>query len=734
MLHVTFANPLPAWAILLVLAGLAAIAWFAYSSLLPASRRRHALAALRFATLALLFLFLLRPIRSTDDGLRDAIVPILVDGSRSMAIDDAGGRRRIDRAREMVERTLVPAISTSFHTEVLSFGDGLAVTQPPDLKATGRRSDLGGALAAVLDRYRGRAIAGIVLLSDGGDTGTTPLPEQIPPVYAFGVGSPSIAFDREVVSVTAAEAVFDDSRVDLAVSAVAHGPQSEPIALRLLENGKPIEVRRVAAAGDGVPVRATFRVAPARGQPVVYTVEVPAAPGERVPENNARSVLVQSSARVRHVLFLEGAPGFEHSFLKRAWAADPSLDVDSVVRKGRNEQGTDTFYIQASRARTAPLTSGYPARVEDLFAYDALVLANVEAGQLTRAQQEMTRAFVGQRGGGMLVLGARSFVKPGLAGTPLEEVLPLELSDRGDIVLPASSRGINRVTLTPAGESHPVMQLGTDPEQVRKRWDAAPALASAIPLGGPRPGASVLAVTGGAGGTARALVAVQRYGEGRAMVFTGEASWRWRMLLPSSDRSYDTFWRQAVRWLAIGSTEPIAIAAPPGGSAGDTLPVRIAVRNAAFVAQRDATVDLRVTAPDGRTQVVRADAVPGDPAGGYVARITPGSTGVFRLTAEARNGASALGSASASMLVGGADSEMADPRLNAQVLQRIAIASGGRLLTNAEAGSVPGRLRAGLPAARLAVTHDLWHTAWSFAAIVALLAAEWVLRRRWGLR
>ena len=105
MPNVTLANPLPAWAILLVLAGLAAVAWFAYAGL-PASRRRNALAALRFATLALLCLFLLRPIRSTDDGLRDAIVPILVDSSRSMAIDDAGGRRRIDRARDIVETTL----------------------------------------------------------------------------------------------------------------------------------------------------------------------------------------------------------------------------------------------------------------------------------------------------------------------------------------------------------------------------------------------------------------------------------------------------------------------------------------------------------------------------------------------------------------------------------------------------------------------------------------------------
>jgi hypothetical protein len=29
---------------------------------------------------------------------------------------------------------------------------------------------------------------------------------------------------------------------------------------------------------------------------------------------------------------------------------------------------------------------------------------------------------------------------------------------------------------------------------------------------------------------------------------------------------------------------------------------------------------------------------------------------------------------------------------------------------------------------------DLWHQAWAFALVVALLSAEWTLRRRWGLR
>jgi uncharacterized membrane protein len=736
MAGLTFANALPWWGLVLVVGAIGTVSWLAYAKGPIAPGRRGVLIGLRFMTLAVLVLFLMRPIRSSDDGMRDVVVPILVDVSRSMSIEDSEGQRRIDRARDVVLHDLLPALAPRFKVEVLAFGETLKATAPADFAAAARRSDLSGAIAAVRDRYRGRPVGGIVLISDGGDTGLNPLPDRVPPVYAIGIGSQTAGRDREVSSVTAAEAIFDDSRIDLAVSAVSHGHGTEPLALQLLENGRPIEVRRMSPAADGVPVQATFQVSPPRGSATVYTVEIPAAAEELVPENNTRSVLVQPPARARHLLFVEGAPGFEHSFLKRAWASDPGLDVDSIVRKGQNEQGVDTYYIQASPSRTDALASGYPTRAEDLFAYDALVLANVDAGQLTREQQELTRAFVGRRGGGLLVLGARSFGKPGLVDTPLEEVLPLQLSDRGDAVLPASlSRGMNRVALTSAGEFHPVMQLGAGVDETRKRWDATPSLASTVPLGGPRPGASVLAVTSGAGGIARALVAVQRYGEGRSMVFTGEGAWRWRMLQPSSDKSYDTFWRQAVRWLAVSATDPVAVTLPAGGSPGETLPVRVVVRNAAFVSQWDATVEVQVTSPEGRIQSVRAALVrDGEEDGVYVGRFRADAPGVYRVRADAVRGSVPAGSAAAAVLVGGSDPEMSDPRLNMQVLQRIALASGGRVLTGEDRASLIDLLRAGVPAARLAVTHDLWHTGWSFATIVMLLGAEWLLRRRWGLR
>lgn len=736
----TFANPLPWWAVLPLLAVAALVAWLAYRRFAATATRRYSLSALRFITLVAIAVVLMRPVaRSSDADARDAVVPILVDTSRSMGIEDADGRRRVDAARSFVAKELAPALNGRFQTEVLSFGETLTPSSVDALGAAARRSDLAGALAAVRERYRGRPVAGIVLLSDGGDTGGTI--EQTgggdvaAPVYAFGIGSEMSGRDKEVLSVTAAEAVLDESRVDLAVSAVTRANTAEPIELRLLENGRSLEVRHVRPPAGGGPVREVFQVSPPSGAATIYTVEIPPGPGELVPENNSRSVLVQPPARQRRVLLVEGAPGFEHSFLKRALAADRGIELDSVVRKGVDEAGADTFYIQAARSRSAALTSGFPPDAASLFAYDAIVFGNVGAQQLTTAQLEMTRDFVSRRGGGLLVLGARSFLRGGLVGTAVEDALPVSLDQRADTAVPASARPANRVAVTDAGLAHPVMQLSAAADDTRKRWDSLPPLASAAPSGAARAGATVLATTSGAGGISRALVAVQRYGEGRSMVFTGEASWRWRMLQPSSDRGYETFWRQAIRWLAIGANDPVTIFPAAATAPGDELALRVAVRDPSFQPVRDAHVQLHVSGPDGRLQEI--DAAPDQAESGsavFSARFTPGQPGVYNVTSRARRGTADAGTASTSFLVGGADVEMTDPRVNLPVLARLAAASGGRLLEPGQTSELLNALRANAPAAALAARRDLWHNGWSLAAIISLLAAEWLLRRKWGLR
>ena len=130
-----FAIGIPWWALVLLAAALVAVAWGAYAgAIVPLSwQKRTVLVALRALTLLLLAACLLRPVRvMPPDQENKAIVPILVDASRSMRLADADGRPRIDAARAIVSG-LNPQLAARFKPEIWTFGSELtnpAVTGP----------------------------------------------------------------------------------------------------------------------------------------------------------------------------------------------------------------------------------------------------------------------------------------------------------------------------------------------------------------------------------------------------------------------------------------------------------------------------------------------------------------------------------------------------------------------------------------------------------------------------
>src|SRR3954469_17263088 len=192
-----FAYPLPWWLAVILAAAVGALVYTEYrrplSPLTPA--QRGVLAGLRVLALTALVVFVCRPIAVLPPtGSRDAIVPILVDASRSMRLADADGQTRLARANGLLKTELGPALTSHFKTEVYSIGDRMVPAKIDGFSADSRRTDLSGALASGRERYRGQRVAGIVVISDGADTGAgqadgLPSSSGGPPVFAVGVGS-----------------------------------------------------------------------------------------------------------------------------------------------------------------------------------------------------------------------------------------------------------------------------------------------------------------------------------------------------------------------------------------------------------------------------------------------------------------------------------------------------------------------------------------------------------------
>ena len=737
-----FQVSVPWWVLAALVGGVGLIAYWAYAHPpVPLSRpQRVPLMVLRFAGLLLLILFLLRPVGPALSPAADTLVPILIDVSRSMSVTDVNGARRIDHAARLVRDELVPRLVPDFQIEVLAFGTDLVPADVTTLEADAPLSDLTGALSAVSDQYRGRSVAGIVIVSDGGDTGSQDVRQVLThgsiPVYPVAVGSARLHHDLEVTDLTVASPTMSSSVVDVEVGVVAYGHGEGPVEVRLTEDGRLLNVRRIRLPGDGVPVLTVFQVSPKRDAATMYTVQVPANHGEEITENNTRSVIVAPPGNPRRVLMVEGSPGYDHSFLKRVWLADSGVSLDAVVRKGQNDRGEHTFYIQADPERMAALATGYPIAEEALYAYDMVVLANIEAEFLRPDQLAMTAAFVAERGGGLLLFGKTSLTSRGLVGSPLEELLPLELSDRSESLGGIGTSVLaNKVALTEDGAAHPVMRVAPTESENRQRWANVPVLTSSVAMGAPRPGASVLALVGPSGGEMGPLIAVQRYGRGRTMVFTGEAAWRWQMQLPANDRMYESLWGQAVRWLVAAAPKPVTLT--PSGrnpSPGEVVYLDVDVVDDAHLPVFDASPVIHLTGPDGDATTLNVRLTDGV-SGPYTAQFSPERPGVYRIEVEVEHEEAFPDTVSDWLLVGGVNTEFVDPRLNEEVLRRVATASGGRMIGPGELDELPELLRArlftgGVPGA----PRDLWHGVWSFVIVLMILATEWILRRTWGMR
>ena len=124
-----FAHALPWWLAVVLAGAIGGAVFLEYrrplSPVTPV--QRGVLASVRTLALTLLILFLFRPIvMLPPSGPRGAVVPILVDVSRSMRLADADGQPRLTRAAAILTSDLLPALTPHFAAEVYSFGETLA--------------------------------------------------------------------------------------------------------------------------------------------------------------------------------------------------------------------------------------------------------------------------------------------------------------------------------------------------------------------------------------------------------------------------------------------------------------------------------------------------------------------------------------------------------------------------------------------------------------------------------
>lgn len=747
--HLALRTPVPIWIFVLIALAAAGLVILFYRRLPVAASpgMKAVFTALKILPLLLIVCCLLEPVIVTSRVTpRQGFLLLMFDDSRSMGIQDGGqGLSRVEAAkRRFLDDGLLEGLGSRFRVRTYRFAESAErVADIATLDASGSATDVSGALSQAAGEFRDLPVAAVVLVTDGADNmsagtdklenATAYLASQDIPVYTVGAGEERIGRDVEILKVAASDKVTEGTVTDLSVTLRSFGYAGRSIDLNIMEGGRLVETVPVRLGRDGDIQRVRVFLSPESPGMLEYTAEVSPQGSEMIVENNARSFLVDNRSKTGRVLYVEGYPRREFKFIRRALDEDPRIDMISMVRISPDGR----IYRQGIRDPEQELSAGYPGSRAELFTYDAVVFGDIEASWFTPGQLAITEAFVSERGGGFLMLGGlNAFREGGYAGTPIEDLLPVELT--GD----EWAMGIvdHAFRLEPAedGVHHPLLRFGPTPEENRAVWDGLPELIGYNRVGRVKPGAAVLAVdpTVDVLEGSNVLLAAQRYGRGRSMAFTGFSTWRWQMHLPSEDQSHERFWRQMIRWIALYAPGRVAVATDKtnyGGHETVIIESRLFDRN--YEPVDGASVWAHVTGPAGQSTAVQLEWSLGK-EGLYRGEYRPALGGVHRVEVSVRPpGADedALLRDQTGFTVAPSATEFTDAALHAEDLARLARSTDGAYLPLSEAGRLTEMIRPVEDTATSTRERDLRDAPVLFAAVLLFLSAEWFLRRQKGL-
>lgn len=700
------------------------------------------LVAFRGLALLVVLLCLARPSLVLSTVVpQQSFVAVVVDDSKSMAVDDEGGDMRGRRALDLLAAEgggLLDGLAERFKVRLFAAGRELRrVSGAAELTFGENASHLGEAMLRGADELGTVPLAGLVLLSDGADNSGATLDEILPelkargvPVYTVGFGSERFERDIEVSRVEAPRRVLAGSSLMVEVTVEQSGYSGESVDLEVLDGGRIVTSQplRFPATGEAVVSGVSFKATEAGPRDFQFRV-VPRR-GEVVAGNNQRHALIQVDDSTEKILYFEGEPRFELKFLRRAVADDDNLQLVVLQRTAENR------FSRFELDDPTELAGGFPASREELFGYRGLILGSIEASFFTHDQLRMIGDFASQRGGGFLMLGGRrSFSEGGWAGTPVADMLPVMLGPaaggEGD---PFFSQ--LEVELTPWGKGHPALRLADSEQASLEIWQGLPRVSTFNPVTRLKPGATSLLAGRGEGIPGEQIVlAHQRYGRGRALAFTVHDSWRWQMHadVPVDDMSHETLWRQLLRWLVAYAPERVEVRAVRDiVSPGETVELVAEVRDESFLEINSARVTATVRTPAGGELALPLDWTvekDGEYRGSFVAP----EAGLYAVELEAASRDSELGRGSAWVQAAALDDELFDAELRGEWLRRVAEETRGRYYRPELAQRLVEEMALGRDGSTVIERRALWDMPMVFLVLITLLVVEWTLRRRTGL-
>ena len=599
------------------------------------------------------------------------------------------------------------------------------------LRASEPRTALADSIADLLRRDPSEVPAAIILCSDGRENASRATLADVAaqcklagvPVHVYVPGS-SAEGQIQLRDFSLAEAVFVDDTAVIPVRFRGRGFKDAQVELTARLGGREVArkvVPLVSLAGSD-DQRESLSFVPAKGdalpskQDFTVGVRVVTDLGQAADEKSRQVRVID---RKLQVLVAENQPRWDYKFLQRALQRDRRVEA--------------SFYLASADRETSqggpPYLPAFPASQEELAKYDLIVLGDLSASAFSPTQLEALKNHVAE-GGGLITIAGRQ-APSSWVGTPLAEVLPVELS--GDRSAERPREPFSPV-LTPSSVRQSALKLDDDPAENAKIWAELPGLTTYYAANRLKPATDVLLAHPSdrtADGKPMPLVATHYYGKGFVVFSAIDETWRWRY--NKADAYFGRYWSQLIylagaprttgtrfTQLALDSPDPLL---------GQLAPVYARLLRPDSTPQTVESVEGVIEQQDApanstaRTRRVTFRRLPGQP-GEYSATVPFNQVGSFTLTVD---NAGSPGQLEYRVSLP-PDHELAPGAPDEAALAQLASDTGGKLYREEQLDTLPGSV---LPQVTRQVSRAetvLWNR-WALLWLVLVWSAEWVVRR-----
>ena len=619
------------------------------------------------------------------------------------------------------------------------------------LAASGRHTNLGGAVRQALEKSREAYVASVVLLTDGrrnlGPRGAEIArfleQRKVPHTLVLPIGDPSETQTVELDRVEAPDKVFQRDPFQISAQVTSQGFDLTEVTVRLLREStegaaESVGSQTVQIGGDRPQVTVDFGGLTSH-EAGVYTYRVELQPPDDtgvVEDHHVGYASVEVLGEQTRVLLVAGGPSHEYRILRNTLTRDKTIELSCWL------SSADPNFPQDGNLSIEHL----PRARAEIDTVDVMILLDPDASKLPREFCELAAAHVVESGAGLWWVCGEKYTLDALRETAntmaLAELLPV-VPDlvRADRRIIGFGHAFDRpwpYELTAEGRESKVVRLNEQKEANALLWPRLPGYHFAFPVLRAKPLATTLVRLSNPDLARSAedvpLVAQQFVGAGRVLFCGTDETYRWRA---SHEQAYNRYWVKGIRMLFegrlnAGDSQFEIQTSEDTVDLGESVTLTVEAKDDTYQPLARDFVELQLTRRGAATERLRLDAVPGA-AGEFAVAFRPRQTGFYTLAAIGGDGGDGSPVTGTSFQVVPAAVEQHGPA-DLEELAAIATAPGGQLCRSpSELLEAIGRIPSMKTTEVFRTPHAVWDTWVTIAVILSVLAAEWWLRKRVNL-